>query len=172
MAEVRLDPDRFADRSPLSLSEGEKRRAALAGALVEPPHILLLDEPTAGLDPDGRRTLAAAIHGLRERGRTVIIASHDLDFVGAVADRVVVLTRDEEGSGRTFAQAGAMEILRNARLLAEAGLPSPEFVRLERAFRSAGLLAPTSVRDQESLLDALARGAAGQPLNLPPAGRR
>jgi ABC-type multidrug transport system ATPase subunit len=182
MAEVKLDPDRFAERSPLSLSEGEKRRAALAGALVEPPHILLLDEPTAGLDPDGRRALAAAIQGLRERGRTVMLASHDLDFVGAVADRIVVLGRDEAGSGRPLAQSASREVLRNARLLAEAGLPTPEFVRLERAFRLAGFLAAAPVRDQESLLDALARGAAGggvlgqspgaQRLDPGPAGRR
>jgi energy-coupling factor transporter ATP-binding protein EcfA2 len=161
MAEVGLAPAVFADRFPLSLSEGEKRRVALAGALAEPPHVLLLDEPTAGLDPEGRRSLAVVIRRLRERGRTVVFASHDLDFVGAVADRVVVLARAEGASGRVLAQGAAQEMLRDARTLDRACLPRPDFVLLERALREAGVLGPAraSVRDAESLLEELARAA-------------
>lgn len=160
MAEVGLDPDRFGDRFPVSLSEGEKRRAALAGVIVEPPEILLLDEPTAGLDPEGRRALAQVIHGLRERGRTVLLASHDLGFVATVASRVVVLARGEGNAPSAVVQGATAEVLRDDRLLARAGIPEPDFIRLERALRAAGLLGPLPVRDEGSLLEAVARGAA------------
>ncbi|HMI32089.1 MAG TPA: AAA family ATPase, partial [Candidatus Limnocylindrales bacterium] len=157
MAEMGLDPDRFAERFPPSLSEGEKRRAALAGVLVEPPQILLLDEPTAGLDPEGRRALGDVLRALRERGRTVLFASHDLGFVAAIADRVVVLGR---GGTSVIGEGTPMEIWRDQRVLDRAGIPEPDFLRLERALGAAGLLAATPVRDEESLLESLARGAS------------
>jgi len=160
MADVGLDPDRFADRFPVSLSEGEKRRAALAGVIVEPPEILLLDEPTAGLDPEGRRALAQVMNRLRERGRTVLLASHDLGFVAAVASRVIVLTRGEGEAPSTVVQGATADVLRDDRLLTRAGIPEPDFVRLERALRPAGLLGPLVIRDEGSLLEAVARGAA------------
>jgi energy-coupling factor transporter ATP-binding protein EcfA2 len=162
MVEVGLDPDRFAERFPVSLSEGEKRRAALAGVLVEPPQLLLLDEPTAGLDPEGRRTLAAAVAALRERGRTVLLASHDLAFVAAVADRVLILRRDEGDCGRILAEGPAADLLRDARTLDRAGIPEPDFIRLEGVLTRAGLLSASPVRDEDSLLDALARGASAE----------
>jgi energy-coupling factor transport system ATP-binding protein len=160
MGEVGLDPERFSGRYPVSLSEGEKRRAALAGVLIEPPALLLLDEPTAGLDPEGRRALAAVVGGLRERGRTVLFASHDLAFVASVADRVIVLGREDGAPGRVLARGAAAALLRDDRLLQGAALPTPDFVRLERVLRGAGLLAAIPVRDESSLLDALARGVS------------
>jgi len=160
MAEMGLDPDRFAERFPPSLSEGEKRRAALAGVLVEPPQILLLDEPTAGLDPEGRRALGDVLRALRERGRTVLIASHDLGFVAAIADRVAVLGRGGPGGTSVLGEGSPMDIWRDHRLLDRAGVPEPDFQRLERALNAGGLLAATPVRDEESLLESLARGSA------------
>jgi energy-coupling factor transport system ATP-binding protein len=159
LAEVGLDPDRYSGRTPLSLSEGEKRRVALAGLLVEPPLVVLLDEPTAGLDPEGRRSLATALEALRGRGRAVLLASHDLDFVGAVADRVVLLARDGEEPGGAIATGPAGELLRDEGLLARAGLPAPDFVFLERALRAAGLIDGPPARDGETLLQSLARNA-------------
>jgi len=174
MIEVGLDPGRFASRFPLTLSEGEKRRAALAGVLIEPPRLLLLDEPTAGLDPEGRRSLALVIEALRERERTVILASHDLAFVAAVADRAIVLARDEapgargiqeagrspeQVPGHILAQGAAGDILRDDALLRRAGIPLPDFVRLERTLRAGGLLTAVPVRDEEALLLSLSRGA-------------
>ncbi len=158
LAEVGLDPDLFGERPPLSLSEGEKRRTALAGLLVEPPLVVLLDEPTAGLDPEGRRSLVAALGALRERGRAVLLASHDLDFVGAVADRVALLTRDGADPGRVLHTGPADATLCDEALLARGGLPPPDFTILTPALRSAGLLAAGLVRDGESLLFALERG--------------
>ncbi len=173
MREVGLDPERFAGRFPLTLSEGEKRRAALAGVLIEAPRLLLLDEPTAGLDPEGRRSLAAVIAALRERGRTVVLASHDLAFVASVADRVIVLGRDAvaggeatthgrgaPASGRILAQGPPADLLRDVALLDQAGIPAPDFIRLERVLSAAGLLTSGQVHDEESLLLNLTRGTA------------
>ena len=87
----------LAARSPFALSGGEKRRAAIAGVLAMRPEVLVLDEPTAGLDPATREDLLALILGLREAGVSVVLVSHDLDEVAEVADRVCVL---EEGRVR------------------------------------------------------------------------
>ena len=91
MESVGLDPATFEERTPATLSEGEKRRVALAGLLVDPPWAILLDEPTAGLDPDGRRLLVGALDACRARGHAILLASHDLDFVAHIADRVLVV---------------------------------------------------------------------------------
>jgi energy-coupling factor transport system ATP-binding protein len=163
MTEVGLSPERFASRFPITLSEGEKRRAALAGVLVEPPQLLLLDEPTAGLDPEGKRDLAQVLDRLRERERTVLLASHDLPFVAAVADHVFLLSREEDGPGQILAEGDTATILRDEALLARAGLPVPDFVRLERILREAGLLGAASASNESSLLDALTRGGSVQP---------
>jgi energy-coupling factor transport system ATP-binding protein len=160
MAEVGLDPDRFASRFPLSLSEGEKRRAALAGVLVEPPRLLILDEPTAGLDPEGRRALARVVRELKRRERTVLLASHDLAFVSSVADRAVLLGGGGGEPGFALAQGTPGELWEGERALERAGMPVPDFVLLARALREAGLLGAGPIRDEESLLDVLARGAA------------
>ncbi|MFI5403935.1 MAG: ATP-binding cassette domain-containing protein, partial [Planctomycetota bacterium] len=84
---VGLDPDQFGARVPIALSEGEKRRVALASLLADPPRAVLLDEPTAGLDPEGRRAVSRVVRSLKKRGHAVLLASHDLDFVSCVADR-------------------------------------------------------------------------------------
>ncbi len=105
----------------------------------------------------------------------MILASHDLAFVAGVADRVLVLARDEEPGarvagetgrpqadvpGRILAQGPAGDILRDDALMGRAGIPLPDFVRLERTLRAGGLLSAVPVRDEESLLLSLSRGAA------------
>jgi energy-coupling factor transport system ATP-binding protein len=86
-----LGAGNLAARSPFALSGGEKRRAAIAGVLAMRPEILVLDEPTAGLDPATRQDLLALILGLRESGVSVVLVSHDLDEVAETADRVCAL---------------------------------------------------------------------------------
>jgi energy-coupling factor transport system ATP-binding protein len=81
----------LAARSPFALSGGEKRRAAIAGVLAMRPEVLILDEPTAGLDPAAREELLALILNLRQAGISVVLVSHDLDEVAEVADRVCAL---------------------------------------------------------------------------------
>jgi energy-coupling factor transporter ATP-binding protein EcfA2 len=153
---VGLGHDRFASRVPLTLSEGEKRRVALASLLVDPPRALLLDEPTAGLDPEGRRGLARVIRGLSGRGHTVLIASHDLDFVSAVADRIVVLGRHAQEPGRILGEGPPPAIWHPAYL------PGPDFTLVEGVLRRAGLSASEPARDAESLLDLLAQSLEGR----------
>jgi energy-coupling factor transport system ATP-binding protein len=86
-----LGAEDLAARSPFALSGGEKRRAAIAGVLAMRPEVLVLDEPTAGLDPATRDELLALIRRLRDAGVSVVLVSHDLDEVAEVADRVCAL---------------------------------------------------------------------------------
>jgi energy-coupling factor transport system ATP-binding protein len=81
----------LAGRSPFALSGGEKRRVAIAGVLAMGPEVLILDEPTAGLDPATREELLALIRHLRDVGVSVVLVSHDLDEVAEIADRVCAL---------------------------------------------------------------------------------
>ena len=90
-----LDAVQLADRSPFALSGGEKRRVAIAGVLAMSPDVLVLDEPTAGLDPATRAELLEVVRGLREAGNSVVMVSHDLDEIAEVADRVCVLAGGE-----------------------------------------------------------------------------
>ncbi len=94
-----LDAAHLARRAPYTLSGGEKRRVAIAGVLAMSPEVLVLDEPTAGLDPVSRERLLELVTGLRSAGTSVVLVSHDLDEVAEVADRVCVL---EEGRVRSI----------------------------------------------------------------------
>ena len=85
----------LGERVPHSLSGGEKRRAAIAGVLAMEPEILVLDEPTAGLDPATREELLGVIRALRGHGDTIVLVSHDLDEVAEVADRVCLMKNGE-----------------------------------------------------------------------------
>lgn len=101
----RLGVARLAERSPFSLSGGEKRRAAIAGVLAMRPEVLVLDEPTAGLDPATRGELLDVVRNIRDdRGGTVVFVSHDLDEVAEVADRVCVLEQGEVQASGTAAE--------------------------------------------------------------------
>ncbi|WP_237152378.1 energy-coupling factor ABC transporter ATP-binding protein [Oryzibacter oryziterrae] len=109
--------DRFGithlrDRSPHRLSGGEKKRVAIASVLITEPDVLLLDEPTAALDPESRADLVAFLsHGLRE-GQTVITAIHDLDIIDHISDRSIVLDR-----GKVAADAPTLDVLHDIDLL-------------------------------------------------------
>ena len=90
-----LGVSHLVGRSPHNLSGGEKRRVAVAGVLAMNPEVLILDEPTAALDPAMRETMLALIQNLRSAGTSVVLISHDLDEVSEVADRVCILERGE-----------------------------------------------------------------------------
>ncbi|MGE5175829.1 MAG: energy-coupling factor ABC transporter ATP-binding protein, partial [Hyphomicrobiales bacterium] len=156
LRDIGLDPEAFAPRVPSTLSEGEKRRAALAGFLVDPPRALLLDEPTAGLDPAGRRSLRAALETLRASGRAILFASHDLDFVSAVADRVIVLGREPGAPGRILGEGTPGAVWNDPALLARAGLPAPDHVAVGNALAGAGWLPEAPATGADDLLAALA----------------
>jgi len=105
------------DRSTVQLSEGEKKRVALATVLAYDPSILIFDEPTANLDPKQRRNL---LEWMRRSEKTLIVASHDLDFVADLADRVIVLQ-----GGRVVADGPPEGILGDGALMERCGLERP-----------------------------------------------
>ncbi|ADU52343.1 cobalt ABC transporter, ATPase subunit [Thermaerobacter marianensis DSM 12885] len=134
MALVGLDPD-LGRRSPFSLSGGQMRRVAIAGVLAMMPRMLVLDEPTAGLDPRGRESLVELLLRLhREAGIAVVLVSHDVDEVAAVAERVVLM-RD----GRIAADGPAADVLTDAALLARCRLNPPATGRLLGALAARGV---------------------------------
>lgn len=121
-------------RSPFTLSGGEARRVALASILALRPEVLILDEPTAGLDPRGRRELLARVRTWQMKtGATLILISHDLEELARVVDRAVVLDR-----GRVAADGPARQVLSDSSILAAAGLDVPQPVALLRALRESG----------------------------------
>ena len=102
---VGLDYEKFRRRSPFELSSGEMRRVALAGVLAQDPKILILDEPTAGLDGEGKKEILREIRELRTRGKTIIVVSHQVeDFLGLI-DRLIVLDQ-----GKIFAAGDPAEV--------------------------------------------------------------
>lgn len=115
-----IDPQRFTQRSPFQLSEGEKRRVAIAGILAMQPNMIVFDEPTAGLDPAGVRQFAALVHHLLDTGIRILVISHNMDFVAQVADRVVVLK-----NGSVLFDGGCVELFDNPELLQSADLEPP-----------------------------------------------
>lgn len=106
------------DRAPFELSGGEKKRAAIASVLSLEPDVILLDEPTASLDPRTKWVLVNLIQELGALGKTIIVATHELEIVPIVADRAVVIGE----SRRILADGPAEEVLQDDRLLVEANL--------------------------------------------------
>jgi cobalt/nickel transport system ATP-binding protein len=108
----------LARRAPFELSGGEKKRAAIASVLSLRPDVLLLDEPTAALDPRTKWVLVNLIHRLGEQGKTIITATHELDIVPVIANRVVIIGEER----KILADGEPAEILRNHELLIRANL--------------------------------------------------
>ena len=125
---------KFGPRQPLSLSGGEKRRVALAGILAMDPEVLILDEPTAGLDPQGATSMCELFARLREQGRTLVLISHDMDLVGQLATHVVVLHQ-----GRIQLQGPTRKVLSDPKFDGMSGLESPAPIQLGRALRQRGV---------------------------------
>jgi len=131
---VGLAPAVMEERSPFTLSGGEMRRVALASILSLQPEVLILDEPTAGLDPQGRRELLARIQAWQKgTDSTLVIVSHNLDELARVVERVVVLKE-----GEVVADGPARWVLSDGPLLRAAGLDVPQPVSLLQALREAG----------------------------------
>ncbi|MET8577778.1 ATP-binding cassette domain-containing protein [Streptomyces sp. NPDC005012] len=126
-----LDITALADRPTHLLSYGQRKRAAIAGAVAMRPRVLVLDEPTAGLDPEGQERLLGTLERLRDAGSTVLMATHDVDLALRWADDVALLTP----SGPRAGAAG--ELLARAEVLREAGLRLPWGVAVGAALRDA-----------------------------------
>ncbi len=153
MAHVHLDYDQYAQRSPFELSGGQMRRVAIAGVLAMEPRFLILDEPTAGLDPMGRDHILGMIQELhRQGGVTVVMVSHSMDDVARLATRLIVMSK-----GQVVATGTPREIFRQADMMASIGLGVPEAARLCAALRGRGLMLPEDLYTLEELRDHLLR---------------
>lgn len=138
---VGLAYDEFKERSPFELSGGQMRRVAIAGVLAMAPEILILDEPTAGLDPQSRRELLAYLRSIQqERAITLIIVSHSMDEVAAFVQRIIVMDK-----GRIYAQGKPAEIFSRGGELRAIGLDIPPLTELMLALRAKGKRLPVDV---------------------------
>jgi cobalt/nickel transport system ATP-binding protein len=131
-----IEISHLAERPTHQLSFGQKKRVALAGVLAMRPEVVLLDEPTAGLDPSGVGEMLAALARLRAAGTTLVLATHDMDLAYAWADEVAVLHE-----GRLLGQGEPEAILGDEELLRTARLRMPGALAMARALRAAGVLA-------------------------------
>lgn len=149
MEHVDLDFAKYAEKSPFELSGGQKRRAAIAGVIAMRPRILILDEPTAGLDPAGRHQILKLITRLRENtGCTIIMVSHNMDELSRIADRIYVMNQ-----GGIAAEGTPAEVFMHEKELTAIGLDVPQITRLASKLRSRGLDVPREIFTTEALFD-------------------
>ena len=147
------------EKSPFELSGGEKRRAAIAGVMAMRPRVLILDEPTAGLDPRGRDMILNRIRAYQQEFRTtVLLVSHSMEDIARVSDRVLVLNSGSvamfETTDRIFSQAAELENM---------GLSVPAVTKIFVKLRERGLVVPDSVytvEDAKTALLSLLKGGA------------
>ena len=126
MEMVGLDYETYKDKSPFDLSGGQKRRVAIAGVIAMEPKVLILDEPTAGLDPKGREDILAQIRILhKEYGMTIIMVSHSMEDVAKIADRVIVMN-----SGEIVLDGKIAEVFKEVEILEKIGLAVPQVTYL------------------------------------------
>ena len=135
MAQMEIDYDEFAQRSPFELSGGQKRRVAIAGVLAMQPQYLVLDEPAAGLDPEGRRMLLECIKTLHSQtGMAVVMVSHAMDDIAMCAQRVMIMHE-----GKLVKTGTPQETFADEQYLYSIGLGIPVMAQMHRRLRESGL---------------------------------
>ncbi len=128
-------PNEYFDKSPFDLSGGEKRRVAIAGILAMKPEIIVFDEPTAGLDPEGRNTILNIIKNYREENNAVvIIISHSMEDMALIADKILVMNK-----GERFMYGTPKEIFKNREMLLSCGLDVPMITKVILKLRENGI---------------------------------
>lgn len=151
MQTVGMPYEQFKDRSPFELSGGQKRRIAIAGVLAMKPEVLILDEPTAGLDPKGRDEILAQIKALHEKEKlTVIIVSHSMEDMAKIAERLIVMNK-----GNVVLDGSPKAVFRHIDLLEEIGLAVPQISYLTRALVSHGFEIDPDIITVDEAKDAL-----------------
>lgn len=134
-------PETFWQRSPFELSGGQKRRAAIAGVLSMHPEVLILDEPTAGLDPQGRDEILETVSGLHKKlGTTILLVSHSMDDIAQYADRILVMN---EGNLQYFDTP--KRVFRYYRELEKMGLAAPQITYVMHELREDGVDVDASI---------------------------
>ena len=142
-----LDFESFALRSPFSLSEGEKRRVAIAGVLSLNPEVLILDEPTVGLDPQNTRNLKSIIKNLNQNGMTIILVSHNLNLIAEIAQKVILLDQ-----GRIINYCSKQEFFEDLDRLGRLDLEIPPTVYLISKLKEKGVSIIENSYDLEKLV--------------------
>ncbi len=134
-------PEKLYQTSPFDLSGGQKRRAAIAGVLAMHPSILILDEPTAGLDPKGRDEILSLISSMnRDLNMTIILVSHSMDDVARYVDRIMVM-----GGGHLLYDDAPVEVFKHYRKLEELGLSAPQITYIMQLLKERGIDVSTDV---------------------------
>lgn len=144
---VHLDYQKYSDRSPFELSGGQMRRVAIAGVLAMRPSVLILDEPTAGLDPRGRDRILSMLEQLHaESHTTIVMVSHSMDDMARLATRLIVMAE-----GKVLATGTPREIFAQEEMMSSAGLGVPQVSSLCRALRAKGFDLPPDLYRPEEL---------------------
>lgn len=142
---VSLDYEKIKDKSPFSLSGGEKRRVAIAGVLVMKPKVLILDEPTAGIDPAVKDEILGVIQNIHKKyNTTIIMVSHNMDDIFTMSDRILVMDK-----GKLAMIGTPDEIFKRRKDLQSMNLEVPQAARLLASLREKGI----DVRDDEYTVD-------------------
>lgn len=138
---VGIDADAVKDRSPFDLSGGQRRRVAIAGVLAMRPKILILDEPTAGLDPKGRDEILSQIKALHQKEQmTIVLVSHSMEDIARLVSRIIVMNR-----GRIAFTGTPETVFSHAEALTKMGLGVPQVTALMRALRAKGFDVPDNI---------------------------
>lgn len=155
---VNLD-ESVLQKSPFDLSGGQKRRVAIAGVLASKPRILVLDEPTAGLDPIGRKQMMELFLSLHKQEKlTTVLVTHNMDFAALYADIVVVMEK-----GRIFMQGTPEEVFKSSEQLKAIGLDVPETVQLVRMLEEQfETNLPPNLFSKEKLVEAITHLIKGE----------
>ena len=145
-------PESYFDKSPFELSGGEKRRVAIAGIIASEPDILILDEPTAGLDPKGKKEILELIAAYHKTGKTVIVVTHDMDIVLEYSEKVIVLN-----NGQLIDILSPNELFKKENL-EELSLEMPNLIKFKNQLKYwgfAGFL--ENINDFDSLIEAIVK---------------
>ena len=150
---VHLDYEKYAERSPFELSGGQMRRAAIAGVLAMRPSVLILDVPTAGLDPRGRDRVLSMLEDLHAKEHvTTLMVSHSMDDMARLATRLIVMSE-----GKIVAQGTPREIFSQEKMMTSIGLDVPDAARLCRVLREKGYDLPADLYRLDELKEHLLR---------------
>lgn len=143
--------ENLLDLSPFELSGGQKRRVAIAGVIAMRPKVLILDEPTAGLDPAGREDLLAHIRNYRDTtGAAIVIVSHSMEDIAATADRLIVMS-----GGKVILSGTPNEVFSHSDELISAGLDLPQITHIVNALRKRGIELESSIYTVEQAVKAI-----------------
>ncbi len=154
---VGLDPDEFGERSPFELSGGQKRRVAIAGVLAMKPEVLILDEPTAGLDPKAHRDILEMIKDVHQKEKNItILVSHNMNDIAALSDKILVME-----NGGLAMEGSPAEIFAESGKLKEMGLGVPEITDILVRLKDRGFDIRQDIFSVDEAIKAIAEKLGG-----------